>query len=84
MSVEFGYFSEIFGQIMAIENLKKHLILALDFELKNFYFDDFWDLVQKLVAVGSSSPCSTTDTLPQPGGPSLLRCPSTCHWNQAR
>jgi len=30
MSVEFGYFPEIFGQIMAIENLKKHLILALD------------------------------------------------------
>jgi hypothetical protein len=28
MSVEFGYFSEIFGQIMAIENLKKHLILV--------------------------------------------------------
>jgi hypothetical protein len=58
---------------MAIEIFKKHSILALEF-----------NLVQKLVAVGSSSRCSTTDTLPQPGGPYLLRCPSTCHRNQAR
>jgi hypothetical protein len=65
---------------MAIENLKKHLILALDFNWKKgSYLDDFWHLVQKLVAVGSSSPCSTTDTLLQPSGPYLLRCPSTCH-----